>query len=238
MSSAASYTGGSTGTHGDFSPDHGFVAERQSLFDSIVSRMPTQRGKELSLADRESRGLLRQSSLAYGEMSFAPFALALQKLRDLYGGLEQPNQRFYDLGSGTGKAVVAAALLHAWECCTGIELLHSLHDAALEVLDVWRLPSTQDRLPPESLDVHIEFIRGDCTELDWSDGDVVFINCVVFDEPLMLKLAAIADDMKLGSFVLTCTHRLPSYKWLLLESVVEDMSWGQATVYIQKKVVF
>jgi len=33
---------------------------------------------------------------------------------------------FYDLGSGTGRAVIAAALLHDFDWCYGIELMDSL----------------------------------------------------------------------------------------------------------------
>ena len=52
----------------------------------------------------------------------------------------------------------------------------------------------------------------------------------------MAKLATIADKMKVGKFCVTFTKRLPSAKWQVLEHQVYTMSWGNATVYIQKKV--
>jgi hypothetical protein len=119
MSSAAScFAGDSTGTAHDFVPDIRFITAREELFDKVVAVCPIGRGKELSASDREKLGL-RASTLVYGEIKFKPFAIALQKLRDLYGGLDKPGLKFYDLGSGTGKAVFAAALLHPWDTCTG-----------------------------------------------------------------------------------------------------------------------
>jgi len=40
---------------------------------------------------------------------------------------------FYDLGSGAGKGVLAASLLHPFDKCCGIELLESLHEMGLEL---------------------------------------------------------------------------------------------------------
>jgi hypothetical protein len=87
---------------------------------------------------------MRAATLVYGEIMFEPFAHALLKvcvaqscfthehvrqavwaqIKHLYGGLATPGGKFYDLGSGTGKPVFAAALLHAWDSCTGKGVLH------------------------------------------------------------------------------------------------------------------
>lgn len=42
-----------------------------------------------------------------------------------------PGGAFYDLGSGTGKAVLAAALLHDFDECKGIEIADSLYDVSM-----------------------------------------------------------------------------------------------------------
>jgi hypothetical protein len=39
----------------------------------------------------------------------------------------EPGKVFYDLGSGTGKAVFVARLTQDFSKCIGIEILHSLH---------------------------------------------------------------------------------------------------------------
>lgn len=43
--------------------------------------------------------------------------------------------KFYDLGSGTGKAVFVARFLHDFDACQGIEILEGLHTAGLEVVN-------------------------------------------------------------------------------------------------------
>ena len=82
-----------------------------------------------------------------------------------------------------------------------------------------------------------DFVLGDARKLDWSGADCLFMNSTCFDEPLMLELAAVADNMKVGSFAITFTKRLPSAKWQVCESEVHVMSWGTATVFIHKKIV-
>ena len=51
----------------------------------------------------------------------------------------------------------------------------------------------------------------------------------------MQALASRADNMKPGSFFITFTKRLPSPKWEILEHESHRMSWGAATVYIQRR---
>ena len=58
----------------------------------------------------------------YGEITFESFAIALEKIKKRYDGLKEKGGKFYDLGSGTGKPVFAAALLHDFEKVTGIEV--------------------------------------------------------------------------------------------------------------------
>ena len=43
-----------------------------------------------------------------------------------------------DLGSGSGRGVFAAALLHDFDRCVGVEVLEGLHAASLAVLKVLR----------------------------------------------------------------------------------------------------
>jgi hypothetical protein len=83
-----------------------------------VGRCSFARGRDVSYAERERKGLFA-GTLVYSEVSFQPFAKAFLKIRDLYGGFRAPGGKFYDIGSGTGKPVFAASLLHPWEHCLG-----------------------------------------------------------------------------------------------------------------------
>jgi hypothetical protein len=51
----------------------------------------------------------------------------------------------------------------------------------------------------------------------------------------LVNAADASDKQAVGTFAITFTKRLPSEKWTVLEHEVYLMSWGNATVYIQKK---
>jgi len=67
--------------------------------------------------------------LIYGEVEYKSFYRVLRKINAPPGGV------FYDLGSGTGKAVFAARLTQDFQRCVGIEILNGLHSQGKVVLD-------------------------------------------------------------------------------------------------------
>ncbi|CAM9408534.1 unnamed protein product, partial [Ectocarpus fasciculatus] len=97
----------------------------------------------------------------YGEIEFSSFFKILRKFRPTNGG------KFYDLGSGTGKAVLAARLVCDFDCCIGIELLESLHSQAVEVNGNYS-QHYSDKFGGTS------FYLDSIVDADWSDGDFVF----------------------------------------------------------------
>lgn len=234
---AASDGGGIVTLHATaFVPDAAAVAAAEAVYARLCETHGIHVGKELSTRERDAKGLAT-STLVYGEIKFEPFAIAFQKIRALYGGLQRPGGAFVDVGAGTGKPAFAAALLHDWDACRGVEVLSGLHGASLELLRRWRSDEMQALLSEAQRATAFDFALGDARKLDWSGADCLFMNSTCFDEQLMVELAAVADNMRAGSFAITFTKRLPSAKWQVLESEVNQMSWGTATVFIQKKRV-
>lgn len=211
-----------------------FIAEQEEVYNRLIEHHPTSVGKALSSQERDEKKL-NHSTLVYGEIKFDSYGIAFEKIKNKYGGLQKPGGKFYDIGSGTGKPTFAAALLHDFDSCTGVEILEGLYSASLELLEIWNTEVVPD-LPPAKQKTVVQFLNEDATKRDWSDADMWFANSTCFDEALMAKLATIADKMKVGTFCVTFTKRLPSAKWQVLEHQVYTMSWGNATVYIQKKV--
>lgn len=68
-------------------------------------------------------------SLIYGEVDYHSFYRVLRKINAPAGSV------FYDLGSGTGKAVFVARLTQDFSRCIGIEVLSALHQRAQKVTD-------------------------------------------------------------------------------------------------------
>jgi len=206
------------------------------LYEKVCENHDIYVGKTISTRERDAKGLTA-STLVYGEIMFEPFAIAFQKIKQLYGGLTKRGGVFVDVGSGTGKPVFGAALLHDFTQCKGVEILTGLHNASLELLERWKSDEIQALLSPTQRLIDISFVLGDARKLDWSDADVIFMNSTCYDETLMLELATVADRVKKDAFCITFTRRLPSARWIVLEQEVHRMSWGTATVFIQKKIL-
>ena len=90
------------------------------------------RGSRLSNQARSQRG--DDPHLTYGEVVPGSFQQLLLSCSALIGSAPPGDRVFYDLGSGTGKAVLTAALgPHGFRCCRGIELIDSLVEVAVSV---------------------------------------------------------------------------------------------------------
>ena len=227
------------------------VHDPASLYAELVESMPTTRGKTLSEGERTTRGINRRgTALTYGEIRFDPFARALGRIKTEFGGLRTDGGVFYDLGSGTGKAVFAAALIHRFERCVGIEVLESLHGAALELQQRWD-ESIEPRLryagarESNGSDVEaerraaIEFICGDIADprvCDWSDATLCFANSTCSPMALMRDLASAAERCAIGTWFVTFTKELPSAHYVTRSASRHKMSWGAATVFVQEKI--
>ena len=162
------------------------VFNKKQTFDRLAALFPTAKGKLLSYEERKADAN-HSTTLVYGEIKFEPFAIAIEKIKRKYGGLAEPGKGvYYDIGSGTGKPVFAAVLMHSFERAVGIEILESLHNAALETLKFWNsdilkmvssAPSDGEATDPitnapeataPALDrpqTKIDFVRGDITRL-------------------------------------------------------------------------
>lgn len=105
---------------------------------------------------------------------------------------------FYDLGSGTGKVVLTAAILHNFTKCNGVELLSGLHEVAVGYKNAWD-KNTSTMESDRASDVpSIEYICGSIFDTDianWPhEADVVFSNTHCFDRGIMDGLSALAGD--------------------------------------------
>lgn len=109
----------------EFVDAHPYVLEAEKLHDELYKDHDNELGKRVSRDERQQNNY-KSPTLVYGEITFLPFAEHFMKLKDKYGGLTTPGGTFVDIGTGTGRPVFAAALLHDFSKCVGIELLEGL----------------------------------------------------------------------------------------------------------------
>mmetsp|Transcript_278 Transcript_278/g.491 ORF Transcript_278/g.491 Transcript_278/m.491 type:complete len:293 (+) Transcript_278:158-1036(+) len=175
--------------------------------------------------------------LIYGEVTFLALSHILERhLPNCKSG----GRVFYDLGSGAGKSVFAAALLHpAFTKLCGIELIDGHEKLSQELLFLYSreiLP----HLPPHHHEQKISFGLGDALAADWSDGDVVLANSTCFSPELMRNLEERATQMmRPGALFISLTRRFQHISvtdaWELLESFERRMSWGPAEVHVHRR---
>ncbi len=121
---------------------------RKKLSHNVIRGLYSRvRGIEICLSHKDELDSLRSdesdTSLTYGEIVSTSFEqLLVDALRTLVSlGRRPTNLVFYDLGSGTGKAIITTGLCFAYNTFTsaiGLEIVPSLHEAACGVLRRFR----------------------------------------------------------------------------------------------------
>lgn len=206
------------------------------LHAELFLEYPEPQVKKVSRHEREAKELPNRS-LVYGEIPYETVESIFRLLQDKFGVLVDRGGNFYDIGSGCGKVVFAAALLHDFSKCCGIEILDGLHTIALSVLDKWRF-ETLDKLPSRKADMDVGFVKADALKwTSWTDATLVFCNSTCFSDSLIAAISKVADEIREGAYFVTITKPLTSSKWKTVAEEKFRMSWGRATVIIQKKTM-
>lgn len=142
--------------------------------------------------------------------------------------------RFCDLGSGTGRMVLAVSMLYPqYKQCIGVELLPSLHRIAT---DAWHhLESDSGGSVPHSPCL---FIQGDIRIYDWSHSHIVYINSTMYSAELMYELSKQCEKLPLHAYVITITntlHRSVHRMFELIHTSKQSSTYGTCTCYIYYK---
>ncbi len=182
-------------------------------------------GYGLSSAGRLELGRADDPALTYGEVTPASVLRMLTKVD------AKPGETFYDLGSGTGKAVLYSAIIGGMGKAVGIELVRDLYEAAETVRERYNV----EVRPQIEMPSTIEFRHGDMFDHDLSDADIVFSHCTCFDDALMQRLAQKLEELRPGARVITVTKNVPSVAFETIGSELLSLGWGDATMYYQRR---
>ena len=161
----------------------------------------------------------------YGEIDFVSF-IALMSLTN-----PNTNTLFYDLGSGTGKAVLACAIVFNVRKCCGIELFSTLHNSALRQLHhLQRLPDYHDKA------TSIHFINGDFLLIDFSDATLIFLNATAFFGEMWTAINHQLKQVKPGTIIITTSKKLSLDAFIVKKTTTVQMSWGLVRAYIHQRL--
>ena len=196
---------------------------------------------------------LDSMSFVYGEINFKAIAYIFEYTKNIFDINEEGI--FYDLGSGIGRGVFGAALCHSFQQYIGIEYLESIYKTSLEIQKKYmkELPKyindkkNKDFFPDYYFDDNKEkhlpnilFKHGDFLEEDLSKASFIYANSTCFTEDLMEKLSKkINKEVKKGCIVVTTTKTLSflnKKKWEIKKGIRRMMSWGVASLHVQRKI--
>jgi hypothetical protein len=162
-------------------------------------------------------------------------AESFESIRTEWGGMPE-HGKFLDLGSGTGKGCLAAALVHPFESVHGIELLSSLYETSLELKSSYEttMPDVQVAHPDIFATIPtMTFEQSDFLTADIYDYNVIFANSTCFTEEMVATLSAL--PVKPGCYLINTTQAFGG-SWEILERTMKPMSWARATVFISHRL--
>ena len=184
-------------------------------------------GYSLSSSGRSKVGREADPILTYGEVT----PESVQYMMEMTN--PQPGEVFYDLGCGTGKAVVFAAFLAPLKRATGIDIIEDLWQSASQTAQ--RYHNEVKPHHPEKQDQEVNFLFGDMFEHDTSDGDIFFTHCTCFDDAMMDRISKKLEACKSGTRVITVTKGLTSPEFDLLHTTPFRLGWGEATLCFYRR---
>lgn len=198
--------------------------EVKKLFNKLYSNID---GRSLSLKGREELEL-KSKSFVYGEVVPDSFYELMIDINP------EPGQVFYDLGSGTGKAVFLAHWMFDFKRAVGIELVDTLYEASEKNLKRYN-SEIRRTIAKEVQDKQIEFFKGDFLKYDLSDADVIFMNSTCFQEDLMSLLEKKLEEVHANAYIISLSKPLKSPAYHQYKHKLYDFSWGQATAFYHRK---
>lgn len=157
----------------------------------------------------------------YGEIEFLSFIALLS--------LTKPDDKtvFYDLGCGTGKAVLACAMVFPVNKSVGVELLPNLYFAACEQAKKLALIEGYAQQSQK-----IEFVLGDFLEVNLEDATMIFINSTALFNPTWEKICSRMEQLEKLTTVITTSKALSSKHFSVIGQTQVAMSWGVVLAYL------
>ena len=150
---------------------------------------------------------------------------------------------FYDLGSGTGKPIIAMSLMHKFRKLIGIEYIENLIKLSNPIKQNYNITINDNfqknkKLFTFDLPNIIEFVQGDFFKHSWEDATIIFANSTCFSTEMMNNIANKANkECKSKTIIITFTKKLNKLNkdWEIRNGFRRLMTWGIATIYVHRR---
>lgn len=218
-----------------------YILKLQKTFDEIFNDFKFEEIISENKQEKKLKGLTENKNFIYGEAN-------LQAMLDILRFIEandksffaDKNKLFLDIGSGTGKAVIAMSLLGKFAKCVGVEIMENLHfksELALEKLNRMIIESKEEENLQKS---QIVFLFEDILNTDFSQFDVIFANSTCWTKEFIKELHPKILQIKKGAFFFNTDQvfypDLCANTWEKHEKFKTQMSWGDSNVYVIRKL--
>ncbi|GAB5358517.1 hypothetical protein AAMO2058_000465100 [Amorphochlora amoebiformis] len=183
------------------------TSDMEAQFDRLMLR-----SHDTSISTKDEEVFAESNSgSTYGYMRWEGVTQMLESY-------ETKDKVFYDLGSGVGRPVFAAAMQYPdLKKCVGVELSRRRHEQAIGLL------SLMDKGQPKSI---ISFRCENMLKVDLSDADIVYISSLCFPKEFLTRLGSYLDEvLKEGAIVLS-SKECPMSRAKLERRPVVSMSWN------------
>lgn len=158
---------------------------------------------------------LNYENLIYGETPLVTVKKIFQNIQI------NPNDVFFDLGSGRGGVVFF------------VNLYYKINSIGLDVIPTFVKNSMKIK---ERLKLHnVNFKLTNITDEDLSCGDIFYITPTTWEEEIIEKIIQKFDKIKDKSFVVSVSIQLKTPYLKLIKSEILPFSWGKSKVYYYVK---
>lgn len=179
-------------------------------------------GKLTSLWYRNLRRITDKEFI-YGEITFLSFYQILEKTEP------KPGDIFYDLGSGTGKAVFTAGLSFDLAKSCGIELLPPLYEKATHILQNSQTICAKEQIAQLAT---LQFINDSFLNYPFNDANIIYIAATCLKDSTWEDLIQKMATLSAGTRIIVATKKIHHDLFELLYQGIDLMSWGLCPVSI------
>ncbi|KAK3275243.1 hypothetical protein CYMTET_16616 [Cymbomonas tetramitiformis] len=188
-----------------------YSAEKEAIFRGFYCNTETAVVSELAQSEGQRLGI-QNDDWFYGEFSFEAITSLLQTINPKEGEV------FLDLGSGMGKAVLAAALTQPFSECRGVEFLPAVHAYAEKAAEMYDASSKAAQGTLESSSggesvwprhcPQVKLEVGDFRAVDMTTADVIYCFATCFSRDVVDYLDMSFTVLKPGTRVLMASKAL------------------------------